>query len=152
MGSPRTAAQQILVGATVTRLFIHSLLFRFSSSPTGAVVFSSESRRLHSSCCPPLPVSSTPSTLSPHPPTLPFSSLSVPFPQRLPPSRRAIRAARHKFTNSSRERESAGDRRVGVCVCVCVCVCVSVCVCVCVCVWWERGGLRAKQERMTDSE
>lgn len=54
MGSPRPAAQQILLRATVTCLFIHSLFLRFSSSLTGSSLCSLHPTRLHF-CCPSSP-------------------------------------------------------------------------------------------------
>lgn len=119
MGSPRPAAQQILVRATVTCLFIHSLLFRFSSSLTGSSLCSTQSRRLHSSC-PPLPVSSPstaplPLSLLPSPLsgcllplyTLPPAlSCSVPpLPACLPLRLIRLYAARHKFIGGKRDSE-----------------------------------------------
>lgn len=118
MGSPHPAAQQILLRATVTCLFIHSLPFRFSSSLTGSSLCSTHREgciphvffcRFFSLC------------LYPHPPSLAVSSLSIPFPQlfscsvppspSLPPS--VSSGYMQQGANSSGERERQQRRLWG---------------------------------------
>lgn len=127
MGSPRPAAQQILVRATVTCLFIHSLLFGFTSSSTGSSLckYGTHSRGLHSSCL--LPFSPrvfffycfSPSVSIPIPPLWLSPPSLYPSPSSfllcasLPPSLPFIRlyAARHKFIGGTRDsKERVGDR------------------------------------------
>lgn len=86
MGSPHPAAQQILLRATVTCLFIHSLFLRFSSSLTGSSLCSLHPIRLHI-CCPSSPrvfffccfCFSTSVSCS-HPPSLSGCLLPPPYP------------------------------------------------------------------------
>lgn len=121
MGSPRPAAQQILVRATVTCLFIHSLLFRFSSCCSNREQF--VQRTVKKAAFPPpvlmsssssssstasLPLSLLPSPLSGC--LLPLYTLPPALSCSLPPSLLSLPLSSgymQQGTNSSGERQTA---------------------------------------------